>query len=246
MSGLSLSDRCRRNIESESEYESSESTADDWLRASDGNVPRNALVAGQNLNGECFYVGRVMLRGNVLPGKVLPSARVCFVSLDQIEFSSNVYEVLVKAPSVNYQWVRMGGCVMPRNAIPAGRSATGELIYIGRHVHKGEMTPGKVIPSQRCIYIPYLGKEIRYRDFEILIQGEYPYFERTKGKSKEKEQPVLDPATASASSRDLSLAPSPPSATSTFDVPPGRESHCQNEQGIPYKMERIFQVALLR
>lgn len=79
--------------------------ADDWVRANDGNVPRNALVAGQNLNGENFYVGRVMLRGNVLPGKVLPSAKVCFVSLDQIEFSSNVYEVLVKAPSVNYQWV---------------------------------------------------------------------------------------------------------------------------------------------
>lgn len=211
MSALSLSDRCRRNIESESEYESSESTADDWVRANDGNVPRNALVAGQNLNGENFYVGRVMLRGNVLPGKVLPSAKVCFVSLDQIEFSSNVYEVLVKAPSVNYQWVRMGGCVMPRNAIPAGRGATGELIYIGRHVHKGELTPGKVIPSQRCIYIPYLGKEIRYRDFEILIQGEYPYFERAKGKSKDKEppQPLHDVPNPSVS-RDLSLAtPSP-------------------------------------
>ncbi|KAH6937494.1 hypothetical protein HPB50_000761 [Hyalomma asiaticum] len=208
-SALSLSDRCRRNIESESEYESSESTADDWVRATDGNVPKNALVAGQNLNGESFYVGRVMLRGNVLPGKVLPSAKVCFVSLEQIEFSSNVYEVLVRAPSVNYQWVRMGGCVMPRNAIPAGRSATGELIYIGRHVHKGEMTPGKVIPSQRCIYIPYLGKEIRYRDFEILIQGEYPYFERAKGKSKEKEQQILDGPNSNGS-RDLSTPAPPP------------------------------------
>ncbi|XP_037508481.1 uncharacterized protein LOC119384936 [Rhipicephalus sanguineus] len=209
VSALSLSERCRRNIESESEYESSESTADDWVRASDGHVPKNALVAGQNLNGECFYVGRVMLRGNLLPGKVLPSAKVCFVSLEQIEFSSNVYEVLVKAPSVNYQWVRMGGCVMPRNAIPAGRSATGELVYIGRHEHKGELTPGKVIPSQRCIYIPYLGKEIRYRDFEILIQGEYPYFERAKCKGKDKEQQIHD-GPSSSGSRELSRGTPPP------------------------------------
>ncbi|KAH9372031.1 hypothetical protein HPB48_000851 [Haemaphysalis longicornis] len=197
LSNMSLSDRCsRRNPESEAEYESSESSADDWVRASDGNVPRNSLVAGQNLNGENFYVGRVMLRGNVLPGKVLPSAKVCFVSLDQVEFSSSIYEVLVKAPSVNYSWIRMGGCVMPRNAIPSGRSACGELIYIGRHVHKGEMTPGKIIPSHRCIYIPYLGKEVRYRDFEILIQGDYPYFERVKvspGKAKDKEHEGVSP-----------------------------------------------------
>ncbi|KAH8010044.1 hypothetical protein HPB51_024429 [Rhipicephalus microplus] len=79
--------------------------ADDWVRATDGHVPKNALVAGHNLHGESFYVGRVMLRGNLLPGKVLPSSKVCFVSLEQMEFSSNVYEVLVKAPSVNYQWV---------------------------------------------------------------------------------------------------------------------------------------------
>lgn len=208
---MSLSDRCRRNPESEAEYESSESSADDWVRASDGNVPRNSLVAGQNLNGENFYVGRVMLRGNVLPGKVLPSAKVCFVSLDQFEFSSSIYEVLVKAPSVNYSWIRMGGCVMPRNAIPSGRSASGELIYIGRHVHKGEMTPGKIIPSHRCIYIPYLGKEVRYRDFEILIQGDYPYFERVKvpGKAKEKEPHET------VNARDLSQPGSSSSSTAT-------------------------------
>ncbi|CAN7997444.1 unnamed protein product, partial [Ixodes hexagonus] len=182
---MSLSERCKRHVESEGEYESSESI-DEWVRAADGNVPRNAVVGGQNLNGENFYVGRIMLRGYIIPGKVLTSARVCFVSLDQMEFSSNIYDVLTKAPSAQYVWVRMGGCVMPRNAIVGGRTPSGEPMYVGRHVHKGEMTPGKVIASHRCIYIPYLGKEIRYRDFELLIQGEYPYFEPLKPK-KDKE-----------------------------------------------------------
>lgn len=178
---MSLSDR-KRHIESESEYESSESTADEWVRCSDGNVPRHAMIGGQNLHGEPFYVARVSLRGNLLPGKMLASARLCFISLDQIEFSSNVYEVLTRSPSLNYHWVRMGGCVIPRNGIVGGRTALGELIFVGRHMHKGEQTPGKIIPSHRCIYIPYLGKEIRYRDFEVLIQGEYPFFDTTKNR----------------------------------------------------------------
>ncbi|XP_029837386.1 uncharacterized protein LOC8042828 isoform X2 [Ixodes scapularis] len=157
---MSLAERCKRHVESEGEYESSETTVDEWVKASDGNVPRNSVVGGQNLNGENFYVGRIMLRGYVLPGKV-----------------------------------RMGGSVMPRNAIVGGRTPSGELLYVGRHVHKGEVTPGKVIPSHRCIYIPYLGKEIRYRDFELLVQGEYPYFEPSKSmKSKDSGQ-----ASASAS-----------------------------------------------
>ncbi|CAN8021879.1 unnamed protein product [Ixodes persulcatus] len=186
---MSLAERCKRHVESEGEYESSETTVDEWVKASDGNVPRNSVVGGQNLNGENFYVGRIMLRGYVLPGKVLTSARVCFVSLDQMEFSSNVYDVLTKSPSTQYVWVRMGGSVMPRNAIVGGRTPSGELLYVGRHVHKGEVTPGKVIPSHRCIYIPYLGKEIRYRDFELLVQGEYPYFESSKSmKSKDSGQ----------------------------------------------------------
>lgn len=84
----------------------------------------------------------------------------------------------------------MGGCVMPRNGIVAGRTPGGEGIYVGRHMHKGELTPGKVIPSHRCLYIPYLGKEVRFRDFEVLIQGEYPYFDTVKTrKDKDHKSP---------------------------------------------------------
>ncbi|XP_064454981.1 uncharacterized protein LOC135366239 [Ornithodoros turicata] len=176
---MSMSDRSRRHVESESEYESSELT-DEWVRSSDGGVPRHAMVGGQNLHGEPFYIARVNFRGNLLPGKLLPSARLCFVSLDQAEYSSSVYEVLTRSSNLSYHWVRMGGCVIPRNAIVGGRTAMGELIYVGRHMHKGELTPGKIIPSHRCIYVPYLGKEIRYRDFEVLIQGEYPFFDVPK------------------------------------------------------------------
>ena len=54
--------------------------------------------------------------------------------------------------------------------IPGGYTSTGEILYIGRKIHKGEMTPGKIYPSHDCLYISYGGDEHCYKDnYEVLI-----------------------------------------------------------------------------
>ena len=54
--------------------------------------------------------------------------------------------------------------------IPGGYTSTGEILYIGRKIHKDEMTPGKIYPSHDCLYISYGGDEHCYKDnYEVLI-----------------------------------------------------------------------------
>lgn len=58
---------------------------------------------------------------------------------------------------------------MPSGAIQGGRTQTGERLYIGRILHNGTITIGKVHPSLKCLYIPYEGKEHKYTEYEVLV-----------------------------------------------------------------------------
>ncbi|XP_065202573.1 uncharacterized protein LOC135832943 isoform X2 [Planococcus citri] len=41
-----------------------------WQYASNGQVPHNAILAGQTRNGEKLYIGRALHSGGLIPGKV--------------------------------------------------------------------------------------------------------------------------------------------------------------------------------
>lgn len=55
-------------------------------------------------------------------------------------------------------------------ALPGGQSEDGEPLYIGRVIHDGALTVGKVQPSHGCLYIPYGGQELSFKEYEILLQ----------------------------------------------------------------------------
>lgn len=42
-----------------------------WQETGDGNIPQNAIVAGNTANGEPLYVGRAREQGSLTPGKVI-------------------------------------------------------------------------------------------------------------------------------------------------------------------------------
>ena len=57
-----------------------------------------------------------------------------------------------------------------KSLIPGGYTSTGEILYIGRKIHEGEMTPGKILPSHNCLYISYGDEEHCYKDnYEVLV-----------------------------------------------------------------------------
>jgi hypothetical protein len=39
---------------------------------------------------------------------------------------------------------------------------------MGRALHQGTQTPGKVQPSHGCLYIPFEGAEIPIQEYEVL------------------------------------------------------------------------------
>lgn len=78
------------------------------------------------------------------------------------------YEVLCNG---NVQWVHSGhGAVLP-NAVPGGRTSSGEVLYIGRTWHAGALTLGKIHPSHGNIYLPYNGGETALQSYEILVEN---------------------------------------------------------------------------
>lgn len=68
-----------------------------WMKAKDGHVPLRAVIGGSDTTGEKIYVGRVKHDGALLPGKVVPSHKTCYVAADGIEQGSAKYQVAHEA-----------------------------------------------------------------------------------------------------------------------------------------------------
>ncbi|XP_017757606.1 PREDICTED: uncharacterized protein LOC108548956 isoform X5 [Eufriesea mexicana] len=137
-----------------------------WCGAAGGILPPGAVEGGKD--GEPLYVGRAYHEGALLPGKVKPGDSVCYVAWGGGEHAKSDYEVLC---GCNPAWVQVSDNNIPRNAIPAGETESGEPLFVGRVEHEGTVTIGKVQPSHSVCYIPYGGSEIAFPQYEIMVQG---------------------------------------------------------------------------
>lgn len=100
-----------------------------------------------------------------MPCKFLPTKQVAYISHNGLEVSKHNFEILVGS---DVKWKRETNGKVPKDAFIGGRTSAGETLYIGRGTHGGSQTVGKVHPSHNCLYIPYGGKEIPLRDYEVL------------------------------------------------------------------------------
>ncbi|XP_013186208.2 trithorax group protein osa-like [Amyelois transitella] len=65
-----------------------------WISSKNGKVPENAVVAGNTINAEPLYIGRVSHKSSLTPGKVQPALGCCYISYGGTEISFRKYEVL--------------------------------------------------------------------------------------------------------------------------------------------------------
>uniref|UniRef100_A0AAG5D5F1 DUF3421 domain-containing protein n=1 Tax=Anopheles atroparvus TaxID=41427 RepID=A0AAG5D5F1_ANOAO len=129
-------------------------------------LPPDAVQAGRDTNGVLIYVGQVSHEGNLLPAKVFPNARCALFAYDGEELRTISCQLLCCR---NVSWVDALDGSIPNNAIPGGRTASGEVLYIGRTSFCGSVTPGKVVPSERKLYIPYGSCEVATKHYELLV-----------------------------------------------------------------------------
>jgi len=138
-----------------------------WVHGSGGTLPPNPVKGGDD-QGEDLFVGRAHHEGDVIPGKVVPGHGVCYVSWAGEEVGVADYEVLTNPGA--YEWISASGTDIPGNAEEGGKTADGEVLYIGRASHEGALPIGKVHPSHGTCYVPFAGGEHGYADYEILVR----------------------------------------------------------------------------
>ncbi|XP_022233369.1 uncharacterized protein LOC111081577 isoform X1 [Drosophila obscura] len=140
---------------------------DVWVPASPAYTPPGAVVAGHDSDRTPIYAGRANHEGEMLPAKVVPSKGCAYVCYGGYEFQKPTYEVLT---GYGYVWVHVHHHGIPPNAVSTGRARNGDPIYFGRGHHQGSLTPGLISSRQRCLYIPYGGREIRLDSYEVLCR----------------------------------------------------------------------------
>lgn len=134
------------------------------MSARNGDVPPQSISGGHDSGGPT-YVARARLGNALLPGKLVPAHRACYVPWEAKKHKLDTYEVLCG----NGEWKKTSGNNIPKKAIHGGMTENGEVLYVGRVIHNGIYTSGKIQPSHGCIYVPYGGLEWRYHNYEIYV-----------------------------------------------------------------------------
>ncbi|XP_063216418.1 uncharacterized protein LOC134527556 [Bacillus rossius redtenbacheri] len=137
-----------------------------WVPSGHGGVPPGAVWAGKDQDGGDIFVGRAFHEGDMIPGKVVPGHGGMFVAWGGQEHSKFDYEVYCH-PHVAWEQGAYGS--VPYGAVVGGHTSSGETLYVGRVLHSGTLTPGKIQPSHRVCYISFGGQEIPFDTYEVLI-----------------------------------------------------------------------------
>ncbi|XP_061704892.1 uncharacterized protein LOC133516136 [Cydia pomonella] len=143
----------------------------EWIPSSTGDAASlsdRAVVAGyEGFDGSPLWVIRARFEGDLIPGKFAAKHRAAYVPWGSNENSVANFEVCCARPE-RIRWVPSRDGAVPPNAAVAGNTAAGEPLYVGRAKHEGSLTPGKVHPSHKNMYISYGGKEIPHNTYEVL------------------------------------------------------------------------------
>lgn len=131
-------------------------------------APPNALVAGTDTDGSLIYVGRTNYKNEILAAKFVPARRKAYIAFWGKEIEVCNVEVFCEN-DVTAKWLPIVRGRIPQNAVSTGQVGRGDILYIGRAAVRGSLTPGKVVPSKRTLYVPYGGKEHKFCDFEVLV-----------------------------------------------------------------------------
>uniref|UniRef100_A0A336M986 CSON013921 protein n=1 Tax=Culicoides sonorensis TaxID=179676 RepID=A0A336M986_CULSO len=134
-------------------------------------LPENPVRGGKYTDGSILYAGRSYYAGDLLPAMIfinhLNFGTVARVSHNGREITQeHGFEILL--PDGLYVWRSESNGGIPFRAIEIGHTVDREVLYLGRGRHQGAVIVGKVHPSHNCLYIPFGGREIALRQYEVF------------------------------------------------------------------------------
>ncbi|XP_047025859.1 uncharacterized protein LOC124634355 [Helicoverpa zea] len=131
-------------------------------------LSNRAVVGGyEGHDGSPLWVIRARFEGDLIPGKLAIKHNSAYVAWGGNENAVRSIEVMCAAPD-RVRWMDCHDGNIPQNAIVAGNTSSGEPLYVGRAKEQGSLTPGKVHPSHKVLYISFAGKEVPHKYYEIL------------------------------------------------------------------------------
>ncbi|XP_035778418.1 uncharacterized protein LOC118459280 [Anopheles albimanus] len=137
-----------------------------WVKTYGNHVPANAIPAGKIDNTRVQFIGRAWYKNNLIPGAVVDVAGVCYVAWHGKSHYVTSYEVLVDTKG---KFVSTSLANIPPDALPAGKTDKGEVLYICRVNHKGMKLLGKVLKSQERCFVGHNGLELKFYRYEIYV-----------------------------------------------------------------------------
>ncbi|KAH8369593.1 hypothetical protein KR093_000235, partial [Drosophila rubida] len=128
-----------------------------------------AVQSGTTVDGIDTYVARGYYQEDLLPGGFVPQNRVVLASHACSAHRLRTEVDLLVLTDCEYKWQSAEDGRVPKNALVAGYSELGEVLYTGRGVYQGHTILGKVHPSHHVLYMPYNEEEVNARTYEVLV-----------------------------------------------------------------------------
>src|SRR6266487_903677 len=100
-----------------------------WEPHQDGSYPgcKRSVYGGiANHSGKKSYVCRVIIDGEVLPGKFMPKNKGCYVARNGQEEKYYTYQVLRQFRGTKFAWKQAIGGKVPTGAVQGGITRHGE------------------------------------------------------------------------------------------------------------------------
>ncbi|CAH2040647.1 unnamed protein product, partial [Iphiclides podalirius] len=146
----------------------------EWIPTTPRDAPTlsdKAIIAGyEGYDGSPLWIIRARYEGDLIPGKLAIKHHAAYVPWGGKENPVQNIEVCCARPE-KVRWMESRDGVIPPNAIAGGNTSSGEPLYIGRAKEQGSLTPGKVHPSHKALYMPFAGNEIAHKVYEILCSA---------------------------------------------------------------------------
>jgi len=143
----------------------------EWLPTEGLNLPKNALPAAKD-HKDYFnvFVARAEVDGNIRSGKVHTDYKTGYIAVDgkEKEIDWELCEVLCLHEDAHAVWVECKNGEVPVGAV-IGSVVDGKKEFVGRGNTKDQISPGRIVPDDGCMYTPYGGKDEVLEKYEALV-----------------------------------------------------------------------------
>jgi len=152
----------------------------EWVPLEGKDMPKNALPAAKD-HKDYFnvFVARAEDDGVLRSGKIHTDYKTGYIAVNgkEKELDWEACEVLCAHEDAVVEWVKSENGNVPVGTV-VGSIVDGKKEFIGRGPTQDQVSPGRIVPDDGCMYTPYGGKDVVLKSYEALvIKNKNPMYE---------------------------------------------------------------------